>query len=248
MPVQVLKSKEEIYRSRAELDRRKISYLSERKGLFRRIIGKLERRLGIEKKEINIGNEIKSWDILLTINFIEQRCSVDAAILDIGASTSEIICSLYKAGFKNLTGIDLDPKVTLMPFADKIKYVIGDFMQTPFPDNSFDVVTAISVIEHGFNPDLLLKEMSRIIKRGGYFVGSTDYWPEKINTTTQIYGMDWMIFSEKEIKEFIDIAKKYNFQIIGDKNFSAKEKPVEFLNQNYTFLWFAFQKVDSREK
>ncbi len=248
MPVQVLKSKEEIYRSRAELDRRQISYLSGRKGFFRRIIGKLERRLGIGKKEINVGNEIKSWDILLTINFIEQRCSVDAAILDIGASTSEIICSLYKAGFKNLTGIDLDPKVMLMPFADKIKYVIGDFMQTPFPDESFDAVTAISVIEHGFNPDLLLKEMSRIIKRGGYFVGSTDYWPEKINTTTQIYGMDWMIFSEKEIKEFIDIAKKYNFRIIGDEDFSVKEKPVEFLNQNYTFLWFAFQKVDSREK
>lgn len=248
MPVQVLKSKEEIYHSRAELDYRKISYLSERKGILRRMSEKLGRRLGIEKREIIVGNEIKSWDVLLTIKFIEQKYSKHAAILDIGAFSSEIICSLYKAGFKNLMGIDLDPKVTLMPFADKIKYVVGDFMQTPFPDESFDVVTAISVIEHGFNPDLLLKEMSRIIKRGGYFVGSTDYWSEKINTTTQIYGMDWMIFSEKEIKEFIDIAKKYNFRIIGDEDFSVKEKPVEFLNQNYTFLWFAFQKMDDGEK
>jgi Methylase involved in ubiquinone/menaquinone biosynthesis len=56
-----------------------------------------------------------------------------------------------------------------MPFADKIKYVVGDFMHTPFPDNSFDVVTAISVIEHGFNPDLLLKEMLRIVKKETFY-------------------------------------------------------------------------------
>jgi ubiquinone/menaquinone biosynthesis C-methylase UbiE len=122
-------------------------------------------------------------------------------------------------------------------------------MHTPFPDNSFDVVTAISVIEHGFNPDLLLKEMSRIVKKGGHFIGSTDYWSEKIDVKNQkIFGMDWMIFSEKEIKEFIEMAKKYSFQIVGDKDFSVKEKPVELLNQNYTFLWFAFQKVGNGER
>jgi hypothetical protein len=68
MPVQVLKSKEEIYRSRAELDYRKISYLSERKGFLRRMAEKLGRRLGIEKREIVVGDEIKSWDVLLTVN------------------------------------------------------------------------------------------------------------------------------------------------------------------------------------
>lgn len=44
-----------------------------------------------------------------------------------------------------------------MPHADAIHYEVADFMQTPFDDESFGAVTAISVNEHGLNSRRLLQ-------------------------------------------------------------------------------------------
>ena len=52
---------------------------------------------------------------------------------------------------------------------------IQNLEDTTYSDQLFDYVTSLSVIEHGVSI-----EMSRILKRYGYLLTSTDYWPEKI--------------------------------------------------------------------
>ncbi len=245
MSVKVLKSHTEIEKSRFVMDSRKISCLSTRESKTDEFLKKIQRKLRIGKQSdaIAIGDVLKSWDVLLTIEFIEKKFKNNASILDIGAFASEVICSLHKTGYKNLFAVDLNPKVKEMPFSDKINYVISDFMHTPFPDDFFDVVTAISVIEHDFKPDSLLREMSRLIKKGGYFIASTDYWQDKIDTKNQkIFDMDWLIFSEKEIRDFIKHAKKYRFSMEGEGDFNVKDKVIDCMNQNYTFIWLVLKK------
>ena len=206
---------------------------------------KLLHKTGVVKG-VNVGLLKKSWDVLKTLQFIEDHLDKPTPILDLGAYGSEILCSLNKMGFTDLAGIDLNSSLLLMPYGNKIKYVAGDFTCTPFPSEKFGAVTAISVLEHGFCGPKVFKEISRILKPGGYFVGSTDYWPEKIDTSgVTVYGLDWTIFSKDEILALVDEARAHGLAPMGELNFSASEPTVRWFKREYTFAWFAFQKVDA---
>jgi ubiquinone/menaquinone biosynthesis C-methylase UbiE len=198
---------------------------------------------------VNVGLRQKSWDVLKTLEFLDRHVEKVNPILDLGAHTSEMLLSLQKMGFSELTGIDLDPEVAQMPSGGAIKYITGNLMQTPFPDESFAAVTAISVIEHGFSAPRMFGEVSRLLKAGGYFVGSTDYWPEKVDTQNiRLYGTDWTIFSKEELLNVVEEAAKYQLTPVGPIHLDARKATIRWLEKNYTFAWFAFQKSSSSER
>lgn len=194
-------------------------------------------------KGIKVGDRKKSWDVLRTIDFIEKNVPTSEPVLDLGAFSSEMLLGLQKLGYTSLTGIDLNPALPQMPMGDVIKFVTGDFTRTPFEPESFAAVTAISVIEHGFNSDKIFREVSRILKPGGFFLGSTDYWPDKINTNgISAFDMAWTIFSRSELRQAIEEAAKYGLNPVGTINLDAVEPTVKWFNRRYTFAWFALKK------
>ncbi|MBI3593466.1 MAG: methyltransferase domain-containing protein [Nitrospirae bacterium] len=236
MGMEVLKKKEEIAAARMKLRERGLSFMSS--GLKRFIDA-----LGLYNS-IVIGDFIKSWDVLKTANFIESNVKKEMAVLDIGAYASEILFVLRGLKYTNLTGIDLNPRIKSMPFSDTIHYEISNFMNTKFKDDSFDVITAISVIEHGFNSRDLLSEVSRLLKSGGYFVASFDYWPNKLDTNgIKMFDMDWKIFSEEEVKDIIDVGNRFKLIPYGNLDFRAIDQPISCENMNYTFGWLVLRKV-----
>lgn len=235
MSVEVLKLKAQIDSARAELRSRGLSCTD---STFQRVA----RKVGLNRT-IKVGDEIKSWDVLETVHFIEKNVAKDSPILDIGVYASEIICVLHRLGYLKLTGVDLNTKIQRMPYADSIRYVISDFMHTPFENETFEVITSTSVIEHGFNSQALLTEMVRLLRPGGYFIASFDYWPEKIDTSgVPFFGMDWKIFSRQEVLAFIEEARRYGFSPCGKIDLDAKERPVECEGRQYTFAWLALRK------
>jgi len=237
MTVLVLQSKPGISSARRLLKQRHISQVSRgaefkrwltRHGLFSGII---------------VGDTIKSWDVHQTVDFVEQTLPRTAPILDIGACQSEIICVLRRLGYSDLTGVDLDPTVKQMPHADSVRYEIADFMQTPFSAGSFRAITAISVIEHGFQRERLLQEISRLLSDGGYFLASFDYWPAKQDTSAiRIFDMSWTIFCRTEVQELIEAAEQNSLYPIGDVALDAGEPVVDMFGRQYTFAWMALQK------
>ncbi|MFA6176125.1 MAG: class I SAM-dependent methyltransferase, partial [Phycisphaerae bacterium] len=151
--------------------------------------------------------------------------------------------ALHKLGYSILTGIDLNSNLQKMPYPKTIRYEIANFMNTKFADASFQAITSISVIEHGFNGASLLKEMSRLLKPGGCFISSFDYWPEKIDTTGQnFFGMDWKIFSKNEIADFINEATAYNLFPVGTMDYTSGDKAIDYWGKQYTFAWLALEK------
>lgn len=204
----------------------------------------LFRRLGI-LPGINLGDRLKSWDILTTATFIRERLPRTAPILDVGAFASEILPVLHRMGYTSLTGVDLNPGVRRMPHSGKIRYEVADFMRTPFEEGAFDAITAISVIEHGFDPPRLLSEISRLLRPGGYFIASFDYWPEKIDTVgTKIFGMEWMIFSREDVLDFVSKAGDYGLGPIGDMALDAGDRVIRWGGKEYTFGWLALRKAN----
>jgi SAM-dependent methyltransferase len=233
--ISVLKLKTEIQAARDEMRRSGISCLTPRIRQWLNAIGFFG--------GVAVGDAAKSWDVLKTATFLRDRVPWETPILDVGAYASEILSALHRMKFSNLAGVDLNPRIKEMPFAGQIRYEVGDFLATPFPDGSFGAITAISVIEHGFDSERLLREISRLLAPGGYFIASFDYWPEKVDTTgIDIFGMDWRIFSKAEVLAFIEEARAYGFSPCGEIDLERGEKVVHWGGKDYTFAWLALGK------
>ncbi len=236
MAMEVLQEKQQIASARQELIKMGVSFTE---SSFRSLL----RRCGLARG-IAVGDVVKSWDVLSTINFLNHHVGKNTPILDIGCYASEVILALHKYGYSRLTGADLNPNLRKMPYQEFINYEITDFMHTKFNDESFQAITSISVIEHGFDGQSLLKEISRLLKIGGYFIASFDYWPEKIDTTgMNIFGMDWKIFSRDEVAAFVSDAARYALFPVSEMHYDGKEKVINYGGKQYTFGWLVLSKL-----
>jgi SAM-dependent methyltransferase len=192
---------------------------------------------------IAVGDPVKSWDVLKTVALIEEKLAKDAPVLDIGAYASEVPLILHRVGYRRITALDLNPGIARMPFAPAVDYRVGNFLQAPFPDEQFQAVTATSVIEHGFRAEPLAAEMARLLRPGGLFIASFDYWPQKIDTTgVDLFGMSWTIFSRGEIEDFLAVASRHALLPLGALEFESSEAPIRFMGRHYTFAWLALVK------
>lgn len=235
--MKVLQSLNQAKTARAELDRRGLSYLTFDSWPLRTLH---ERGL---LKGIRIGDRVKSWDVLETVRFIETHVARNKRILDIGAYASEMLCILHRLGYSDLTGLDLNAGLARMPFPGAIRWKVGNFLSSPFPDESFDVITAISVIEHGYDGASLFTEIARLLRPGGSLIASFDYWPEKIDTSdTKFFGMDWKIFSEEEVDSLIHLAGGHGLAPVEVGAESVSQKPISTSGRSYTFAWIVLSK------
>ena len=99
---------------------------------------------------------------------------------------------------------------------------------------------------HGYGGQALLKEMSRLLQQGGYFIASFDYWPEKIDTTgIKSFGMDWKIFSRQDVADFIGQAAGFGLVPVGELHYDGQETPIECGGKKYTFGWLVLKKINS---
>jgi SAM-dependent methyltransferase len=71
-------------------------------------------------------------------------------------------------------------------------HIFSPLHQIPRPDNYFDAVLCIAVLEHVINPDAVMKELTRVLKPGGTLVASVPFLqPEhKVPTDFQRYTRD----------------------------------------------------------
>ncbi len=235
MTLEVLQSGQQIRQGRRTLRRRGLSFMPSG---WRTWLSRFRPMPGIR-----VGDDLKSWDVLKTAEFIEQHVAKNAPVLDIGAYASELPLILHRLGYRRVAAVDLNPDIVKMPHAGAIDYRVGDFLRAPFPDRSFAAVTAISVIEHGFNGEALAAEVARLLNPGGYFIASFDYWPEKISTDgIKLFDMSWTILSRQEVEQLIAAATRQGLAPCGPLAFDAAERPVSCLGRDYTFAWMVLQK------
>ncbi|MDQ6651496.1 MAG: class I SAM-dependent methyltransferase [Acidobacteriota bacterium] len=97
----------------------------------------------------------------------EELTGRKGRMLDIGAGRGELLRAGSEAGW--LT-VGIEPSAS---FADQAEQYSGvEIKREPleecnFPDASFDVVILAAVLEHVDNPDQIIGEIARILRRGG---------------------------------------------------------------------------------
>ena len=129
-----------------------------------------------------------------------RRINCNKRLLDVGCSGSYLCYELLHLGF-NVHGLDAEPyqckKTSFM-------FHLCDIVKTPFPDNYFDVIVAVSVLEHiGLgaygdprHPDgdrLAIKELRRILSGGGYLLITVPYAYGYSVTWRRVYGWETLI-------------------------------------------------------
>src|SRR5688572_29961216 len=118
MSLQVLQNRDQIRLARENLDARNLSALP---GPIEGAVKRLVTRSRIARPLI-LGDYVKSWDLLATVAFLEERLERGDPVLDIGCYASEVLISLHRSGFTNLAGVDLNPRISEMPLQDQVRY------------------------------------------------------------------------------------------------------------------------------
>ncbi|MDQ7025045.1 MAG: methyltransferase domain-containing protein [Anaerolineae bacterium] len=190
----------------------------------------------------------KNWDFLSAFSLILQNTGNDACIVDLGSGPTSVILEwLNLYNYSNLYGCDL---IIAPKQSGHIQYTTQNLEQTSYPDGFADVITCLSVIEHGVNPEAFLKECHRLLKPDGLLIISTDYWckPLDISQIEDEHGALY-IFSPESIQSAIfDIAPDCGFDVIGTPDFSCGELRVERphlpeLDKTYTFYMMALKRA-----
>lgn len=126
---------------------------------------------------------------------IRKRFNSPISLLDVGCGAGLLTNALALDGHK-VSGIDLsEQSLKLAKEKDATKtvcYQAANAYQLPFPDGSFDVVTAMDILEHVENPGQLISEASRVLKKGGLFFFHT-FNRNLLSYLIIIKGVDWFI-------------------------------------------------------
>jgi SAM-dependent methyltransferase len=105
-----------------------------------------------------------------------------STILDFGAGRGAAYYedpSSYRKGLRDLRGeerriigVDVDPTVSSNPWLDEA-VVIDQKSALPFPNESFDFIVSDSTFEHIRDPALIVCELDRVLKLGGWICART---------------------------------------------------------------------------
>ncbi|HYW40730.1 MAG TPA: class I SAM-dependent methyltransferase [Terriglobales bacterium] len=108
------------------------------------------------------------------LEMIEARVPPGSKVLDIGCGTGHLAGELMRRGYE-AWGVDFSDAMVryAREHYDADRFQVGDIERIPFPDNSFDGVMSLGVMEYLSADEPALREMWRVLKPGGRAVITT---------------------------------------------------------------------------
>ncbi|TXJ55224.1 class I SAM-dependent methyltransferase [Brachyspira aalborgi] len=132
---------------------------------------------------------------------------------------------------KKVYGIEINDKAVAYAKykyeSENIIYNQGNILNLPFDDEMFDVFTSFETIEHVNDEDTQMKEVKRVLKKGGLYILSTpNNWG-----LTEFHVKDYDYFSIKElVSKYFKIQKIYNQ---NSETANTKRQIIETTENNY---------------
>lgn len=122
--------------------------------------------------------------------FLDEQ-SPQGEILDIGSARWNYPKEHFHKG--KVTTLDIEPP------AD----VIGDVVNLPFKENTFDFVICLETLEHVKNPFRAMDEIYRVLKPSGKFIGSAPF-------TYELHGEEYGDYWRFTRQGWEELLRKFN--------------------------------------
>jgi SAM-dependent methyltransferase len=81
----------------------------------------------------------------------------------------------------------------------------------PFPDAYFDTVTTVMVLEHVADPDLFLREVTRVLRPGGRFIGHSISGMHYVTFISRMFGILPHCLSQAIIEKLYNRSEQDTF-------------------------------------
>lgn len=126
---------------------------------------------------------------------IKKRKTNCTQLLDVGCGGGLFSNIAAKRGHE-VTGIDLSESSLHVAkkhdATGKVNYIHASAYELPFSGGSFDVVTALDILEHVESPRRLIHEAARVLKPGGLFFYHT-FNRNLLSYLVVIQGIKWFV-------------------------------------------------------
>lgn len=182
-------------------------------------------------------------DLLESKPFYEARLAplfyevpVGSTVLDCGANDGTMMEMLKTRRNCTVFGVDISETAIAEAAKRGIKVEYADAHKLPFGDKAFDVVILSEVISHVQNPDEVMAEIRRVLKKDGFLVGSAPHanlqrfaWEDQ-RKIRQYYDTDQLhqVLAKQFDRAWIKVLNGAQFAISMMGSFLA-DQPCEML-------------------
>ena len=133
-------------------------------------------------------------------------------VLLLGCGTGDESLLLKEYNVSEIVGIDISKesiKIAKNTYPN-CKFYIGDMHKLPFDDNSFDFVYSSLAIHYSDKPEIVFKEVYRVLKKDGYFLFSVGHPLRWTSKKVKINNEEFKLLGYQNSIEVNKIYGNYN--------------------------------------